>query len=93
MLVGAKGDDGYTPIKGVDYFDGKDGEPGVPGDPFDVDKQGLLSELNDECGSHPVGFSFLATDTGNLYFQTSEFGIQPCTWSDPIPFGRGDNGA
>lgn len=23
-----KGDKGYTPVKGVDYFDGKDGEPG-----------------------------------------------------------------
>ena len=27
-LKGAKGDDGYTPIKGVDYFDGKDGVDG-----------------------------------------------------------------
>lgn len=26
-----KGEDGYTPIKGVDYFDGKDGQNGAPG--------------------------------------------------------------
>lgn len=45
---GPKGNDGYTPVKGVDYFDGQpgkdgytpikgvdyfDGEPGVPGEP------------------------------------------------------------
>lgn len=28
---GAPGKDGYTPIKGVDYFDGKDGEQGPAG--------------------------------------------------------------
>lgn len=33
-LRGPKGEDGYTPVKGVDYFDGepgKDGEPGADG--------------------------------------------------------------
>ena len=30
-LKGEPGADGYTPIKGVDYFDGKDGEPGKDG--------------------------------------------------------------
>ena len=29
--TGAAGKDGYTPIKGVDYFDGKDGAPGADG--------------------------------------------------------------
>lgn len=28
---GEKGDPGYTPVKGVDYFDGKDGQPGADG--------------------------------------------------------------
>lgn len=28
-LRGEKGDDGYTPVKNVDYFDGKDGAPGT----------------------------------------------------------------
>lgn len=28
---GEPGKDGYTPIKGVDYFDGKDGKDGEPG--------------------------------------------------------------
>lgn len=29
--TGEKGQDGYTPIKGVDYFDGKDGKDGKDG--------------------------------------------------------------
>ena len=31
FIKGEPGKDGYTPIKGVDYFDGKDGEPGKDG--------------------------------------------------------------
>jgi hypothetical protein len=27
-LASLKGDDGYTPVKGIDYFDGKDGKDG-----------------------------------------------------------------
>jgi len=30
-LKGDKGEDGYAPIKGVDYFDGDPGVPGAPG--------------------------------------------------------------
>lgn len=32
-IVGPKGDPGYTPIKGIDYFDGKDGIVGKDGEP------------------------------------------------------------
>lgn len=41
FIKGDKGDDGYTPIKGIDYFDGKDGYTPVKGvDYFDgVDGQ------------------------------------------------------
>lgn len=28
-----KGEDGYTPRKGVDYFDGEKGDPGEKGEP------------------------------------------------------------
>lgn len=31
QLAALKGDDGYTPIKGVDYFDGDKGDDGAPG--------------------------------------------------------------
>ena len=37
-VQGEKGDDGYTPIKGKDYFDGKDGEKGDKGDTTIVEK-------------------------------------------------------
>ena len=30
-LASLKGQDGYTPVKGVDYFDGKEGEAGTDG--------------------------------------------------------------
>lgn len=30
-LKGEKGDDGYTPVKGKDYFDGQDGKDGLDG--------------------------------------------------------------
>lgn len=41
FIKGDKGDDGYTPIKGIDYFDGKDGYTPIKGvDYFDgVDGQ------------------------------------------------------
>ena len=32
-LKGEPGKDGYTPVKGKDYFDGKDGKDGAPGQP------------------------------------------------------------
>jgi hypothetical protein len=32
QMTGEVGADGYTPIKGVDYFDGEQGPPGVQGD-------------------------------------------------------------
>jgi hypothetical protein len=87
-LVGPVGPQGDPGAPGADST-----IPGPQGDPMVIDKQGLLSELNSECGDHPAGYAFLATDTGELYFQTSLFGVTPCTWSNPIPFGRGDNGA
>lgn len=42
---GAPGAPGYTPQKGVDYFDGKDGEPGDPGEPG---KDYVLTEADKE---------------------------------------------
>lgn len=38
---GPKGDDGYTPIKGVDYRDGVDGEPGPKGDDGYTPRKGV----------------------------------------------------
>lgn len=43
QLDSLKGEPGYTPVKGVDYFDGKDGQPGKDG------KDGIMTfeELTD----------------------------------------------
>lgn len=59
-MKGPKGEDGYTPVKGVDYFDGEKGEPGqsvkgdrgTPGrdgaDGKDADIQDLIPLMNTE---------------------------------------------
>ena len=39
----ANGKDGYTPVKGVDYFDGVDGKDGEKGDPGEKGDQWVLS--------------------------------------------------
>lgn len=39
-IIPEKGDDGYTPIKGVDYFDGKDAVSPVKGIDYDDGKDG-----------------------------------------------------
>ena len=57
---------------------------GDKGDPFQVDAFGLLSERS-QYDDEAAGFSFLATDTGELYFK-EEVG-----WSDGVPF-RGEQG-
>lgn len=44
-LVGRKGDDGYTPQKGVDYFDGKDGQPGKDGTDATVTAESIKKAL------------------------------------------------
>lgn len=46
---GQPGEDGYTPIKGVDYFDGKDGEPGKDGEDYILtaaDKQEIANLIS-----------------------------------------------
>lgn len=44
QIKASKGDDGYTPIKGVDYFDGDPGEPGKDGSPDNPDQ--LVENIN-----------------------------------------------
>lgn len=49
-IDGQPGDDGHTPIKGVDYFDGKDGQDGktpVKGEDYwtDADKQEIADDI------------------------------------------------
>lgn len=70
---------GYTTLP-IAYIKGETGKN------FDPDQVGLLADRGDFDGQ-PKNFSYLATDTGELYFR-----VDPSGWSDPIPFGKGDKG-
>ncbi|MDR7220366.1 hypothetical protein [Aminobacter aminovorans] len=62
------------------------GIQGPQGENFTPDTTGLLAGRSAFDGE-PEGFSYLATDNGNLYFRQGGSG-----WSAGIPFGRGDQG-
>ena len=64
---------------------GLQGPPGPQGRGFVIDAQGLLATRN-TYDPENVGFTFFATDTGDLYFrETATDGV----WSLPVPFGGG----
>lgn len=73
-IQGIQGDIGLTGPAGVNGSDGADGTS------FTVDAVGSLSE-KDLYDTEPVGFAFLASDTGDLYIRK----VTP-TWSIGIPF-------
>jgi hypothetical protein len=52
------------------------------GGSYPPDAAGLLANRG-TYDAQPEGFSFLATDTGDLYFRET---ATPGTWSDPVPF-------
>ncbi len=58
------------------------GEQGIQGDPFTINASGLLSDRNtyDDQGA---GFTYLATDTGDVYIKNS---ILSGDWGPPISF-------
>lgn len=63
------------------------GLTGEKGDSFNIDAQGLLADLSD-YDNELVGFTFYATDTGDLYIKESNTSAD---WSTPIAF-KGDKG-
>ena len=65
---------------------GPKGDKGDAGTSFKVDATALFSQRS-TYDAQPDGFSFLAADTGMLYFRVGVSG-----WSAPIPFGKGDQG-
>ena len=71
-----------------DWITVQKGEPGSDGKSFSVDATGLMSERS-QYDSEAAGFSFLATDEGNLYIKNSDTSGD---WSDAIPF-QGPAGA
>lgn len=70
---------------------GKQGEKGDRGAAFKIDAAGTLDERS-QYDSQPKGFSFLATDNGNVYIKQSD---SSGDWSDASPFkgDKGDTGA
>ena len=79
---GPKGDPGPQGPAGPQGPKGDPGPQGPKGDNFTVNATGLFSERSqyDAAGK---GFSFLATDQGNLYIKNSDTSGD---WSEPIPF-------
>jgi hypothetical protein len=92
-LKGDKGDPGEQGIQGLTGATGQQGAQGIQGaqglkgDSFTVNATGLLSQLS-TYDNELKGYSFLATDTGNIYIKNSNTSGD---WSNPIPF-RGEQG-
>lgn len=61
-IVGPAGADGYTPVKGVDYFDGVDGQDGA---------DGVSSYLWIRYSQNSDGSNFTTDPTGALYIGTA----------------------
>lgn len=65
-----------------------EGPMGPVGPSFNADYKGLESERA-TFATRPKGFSFLALDTGLMYFKLS---AASGDWSSPYPFGKGEPG-
>ena len=65
---------------------GPEGPKGDDGASFTVNATGPLADRSD-FDAEPEGFSYLASDTGELYIREGVSG-----WSAAIPFGKGDTG-
>jgi hypothetical protein len=58
-LASLKGDDGYTPVKGVDYFDGEKGDKGDKGDIGPRGPEGPKGDKGDKGEQGPPGVSYV----------------------------------
>ena len=91
IVPGPTGDTGEQGIQGNQGIQGVQGIQGIQGDQgdsFAVDVSGLLSEKG-TYDNELIPFSFLATDTSDLYIKNSD---TPGDWSAGIPFGKGEKG-
>ncbi len=82
--IPARGPQGEKGEKGDRGIQGEKGERGAG---FEINASGLLSERS-QYDNENQNFSFLATDTGNVYIKASDTSGD---WSDPVPF-KGDPG-
>ena len=82
-------DTGYWVLLAEKGDDGANGQDGEDGKNFEVDAYGLLED-RDDYDAEAEGFSYLATDTGDLYIREGSAG----NWSSAIPFQgpKGDTG-
>jgi hypothetical protein len=67
---------------------GPQGPKGETGASFDADASGVFSERAGH-DDEPKGYSFLAMDTGLLYWKLTGGNAD---WSDGVPFGKGQKG-
>ncbi len=76
---GKDGKDGYTPIKGVDYFDGKDGKDGINGKDGYTPKKGVdyFDGTNGKDGYSPVRGTDYWTDADKAEMVTAVISALP----------------
>lgn len=89
-VQGLQGNDGPVGPSGPQGLQGLQGVQGIKGDNFTVDALGTLANRAAH-DTQPAGFSYLATDNGNLYFRE---GATSGVWSAGTPFRgpKGDTG-
>ena len=88
LVAGSSASASYSSGTGVLTLGIPQGIKGDKGDPFTVNAIGNFADRS-TYDAQPLGFSFLALDTGTLYFKLSNTSGD---WSDGVPFGKGDTG-
>lgn len=88
-LTGPAGPIGATGAQGPQGIQGIQGPKGDAGASFDADALDLFANRG-LYNLQPKGFSFLAMDTGFLYFKLSNTSAD---WSAGVQYGKGDTGA
>ena len=78
----------YNPSTGIMSIGVPTGLKGDRGDAFTVDAVGVFADRS-LYDAQPDGYSFVATDLGELYFR---IGATAGVWSVGVPFGKGDTG-
>ncbi|RLJ90116.1 phage tail spike protein [Planococcus citreus] len=94
-VKGPKGEDGYTPVKGTDYFDGKDGQDGSDGTSSFIwvrysqneDGSGMV---DDPTGAKYIGVS--TTEIASAPSNPSAYQWSLIKGSDGVPGEPGDDG-
>lgn len=89
LALRVPGAQGIQGIQGERGIQGIQGEKGDVGASFDPDVRDLFANRA-LYNLQPKGFSFLAMDTGNLYFKLSNTSAD---WSPGFAYGKGDTGA